>query len=259
MSWANSAAAITFLKAFNTDYNGLSQCIVVLGNGNRPNVDCYFPAELTNMHLTEYVSGGGSAFVPAYWSVVGNFSQVGVPGSGQWVSPYSVQTDLLNGCPTAGDPTGTCILSGIGITPSNWSMFEWNRGNTGTNRVLRINIDTTNIQSLNLRMPNGNEVGANNLWLPGGYTSGGLSEAIVDVIPMGKYCWDAVADANGVYCWNTAACRVDCNYAKPVKNCAATACSQSSAVSFNRKAWNNAIILNLFLLFMIATLWQKMQ
>jgi hypothetical protein len=43
----------------------------------------------------------------------------------------------------------------------------------------------------NLKMPRGNEPGANKNWLPGGYTGGGCSEAIWDIsdstIPYERY------------------------------------------------------------------------
>jgi len=38
-----------------------------------------------------------------------------------------------------------------------------------------------------LRMPSGNEPGANVQWKAGGYTSGGVPEAIVDQIQTGAY------------------------------------------------------------------------
>ncbi len=36
-------------------------------------------------------------------------------------------------------------------------------------------------------MPNGNEFGANEKWIPGGKTSGGILEATVDQIQLGTY------------------------------------------------------------------------
>jgi len=32
----------------------------------------------------------------------------------------------------------------------------------------------------NIRIPSGNEAGANNQWVPGGYTNGGVPEAVMD-------------------------------------------------------------------------------
>mgnify|MGYP002651150812 CR=1 FL=1 len=34
-----------------------------------------------------------------------------------------------------------------------------------------------------LRMPSGNELGANDQWVPGGFTSGGVPEATIDTGP----------------------------------------------------------------------------
>ena len=41
-----------------------------------------------------------------------------------------------------------------------------------------IRIDVDDLSDLNLRVPSGNEAGANSHWIPGGYTDGGVPEAI---------------------------------------------------------------------------------
>ncbi len=46
-----------------------------------------------------------------------------------------------------------------------------------------VRIDIDDLEGLNLRMPSGNEVGANNHWIPGGKTDGGIPEAVTDLIP----------------------------------------------------------------------------
>jgi hypothetical protein len=38
-----------------------------------------------------------------------------------------------------------------------------------------------------LRLPSGNELGANEYWVPGGRTSGGIREATIDPVPKGSY------------------------------------------------------------------------
>ena len=47
-----------------------------------------------------------------------------------------------------------------------------------------VRIDISDLSDLNLRVPSGNEMGANEFWIPGGYTKGGIPEAIVDQIPI---------------------------------------------------------------------------
>lgn len=53
-------------------------------------------------------------------------------------------------------------------------------------RVL-VRIDIPKLKKLRLRMPSGNEVGANVLWLPGGLLPTGYKEAVIDRIPKGRY------------------------------------------------------------------------
>ena len=48
--------------------------------------------------------------------------------------------------------------------------------------LVRIDIEDT--IGLDVRIPSGNETGANDLWIPGGYTSGGVPEAVTNTIPL---------------------------------------------------------------------------
>lgn len=50
-----------------------------------------------------------------------------------------------------------------------------------------IRIDIRRPKRLHLRIPSGNEVGANELWIPGGKLPNGYLESVVDPIPQGKY------------------------------------------------------------------------
>ena len=45
-----------------------------------------------------------------------------------------------------------------------------------------VRVDVPDVFGLNLRIPSGNEIGANEYWLPGGYTNGGVPEAFCDKI-----------------------------------------------------------------------------
>ena len=49
-----------------------------------------------------------------------------------------------------------------------------------------VRIDVDNVSDLNIRVPSGNKATANDLWIPGGYTSGGVPEAITDTIPLDR-------------------------------------------------------------------------
>lgn len=48
--------------------------------------------------------------------------------------------------------------------------------------LVRIDIDS--LDGLELRLPSGNEAGANRYWVPGGYTDGGVPEAVTNLIPI---------------------------------------------------------------------------
>lgn len=55
-------------------------------------------------------------------------------------------------------------------------------GELGPNPV-RIDIPNP----VNLRMPSGNELGANTDWIPGGFTGGGIPEATIDPAVPGTF------------------------------------------------------------------------
>ena len=50
--------------------------------------------------------------------------------------------------------------------------------------LIRVDVSPDALKELNLRNPAGNEVGANSSFLPGGKTSGGVEEGVVNGIPQ---------------------------------------------------------------------------
>lgn len=60
----------------------------------------------------------------------------------------------------------------LGIPPGEWS---------GQGGIVRV--DVSDLNDYNPRIPYGSESGANELWNPGGYTSGGVKELVIDEIP----------------------------------------------------------------------------
>ncbi len=50
-----------------------------------------------------------------------------------------------------------------------------------------VRIDILSPFELNIRLPNGNEIGANELWIAGGKLPTGYLEAVINPIPEGKY------------------------------------------------------------------------
>ena len=58
-------------------------------------------------------------------------------------------------------------------------------GSLSNGEMVAVRIDPEDLSGL--RIPSGNELGANNQWLPGGFTSGGAPEAVMDFdgVPFG--------------------------------------------------------------------------
>ena len=56
------------------------------------------------------------------------------------------------------------------------------RGQLDGDQLLRIDLNKEAMKDLNVRMPSGNEAGANDKWLPGGYLPGGENEAVLNGI-----------------------------------------------------------------------------
>lgn len=55
------------------------------------------------------------------------------------------------------------------------------------NNTVLLRIDIRRPKRLHLRIPSGNETGANELWIPGGKLPNGYLESVVDPVPEGKY------------------------------------------------------------------------
>jgi hypothetical protein len=129
--------------------------------GTRPDPKTYIEATHISNHLSKF-DGGVTKFI-SY-----NPSGTIGPQGGTFVLPKSQADNLI--AQAGGDVNKLTDLLGL------------NRGDLGTSPY-RINIDNP----LGLRMPDGNEAGANINWIPGGKTSGGIFEATIDQIQPGTY------------------------------------------------------------------------
>jgi len=63
----------------------------------------------------------------------------------------------------------------LGIPAGSWQGKEF------------VRIDIPNPNASGVRLPSGNESGANPLWIPGGQLPGGKLEAVVNPVPSGSY------------------------------------------------------------------------
>jgi len=94
--------------------------------------------------------------------------------------------------PTFGNPTGTFIaptpeIDALLSQGLNRSQIATKLGITDPaflkGDLIRIDIHSNALKDLNLRVPVGNEAGANSLFVPGGKTIGGVTEGVVNGIP----------------------------------------------------------------------------
>lgn len=135
--------------------------IIKAPKGQRPNPSTYLSQEYIDQHLDLFRGGVIKFYAKAPTGAVG-------PPDGTFVMPTSIADDLIK--QANGD---IHILE---------QLLGLDSGTLGKSPV-RIDI----AHPTGLRMPTGNELGVNSFWLPGGYTSGGLPEAVVDQILPGQY------------------------------------------------------------------------
>ncbi len=143
--------------------------VLKVAKGNRVSPIKYLPPGYITEHLKKF-DGGASYLVKK--SVITDYGDklLGWP-DGQFVMSSTEMDSLLK--KTSGDLA--LIEQELGIPPGSW-----------TDSII-VRIDISDPKALNLRMPTGNEIGANSHWIPGGRLPGGHVEAVVDRIPLGKY------------------------------------------------------------------------
>jgi hypothetical protein len=129
--------------------------------GARPEPSEYLSKDYIDEHLAQFQGGVSKISAAAPTGTVG-------PPGGTFVLPESLADELIA---DAGGDVGKLEQS-LGLEP-------------GTLGDSPQRIDVADPDGL--RMPSGNELGANNQWQPGGYTSGGLPEATIDPAPAGTY------------------------------------------------------------------------
>jgi len=143
--------------------------VLAYPKGKRPAPEEYLKITYIVQHLLEF-NDGASYFVPQEILQKYGCNPVGRP-DGQFVLPVTQARQLIN----ASDGDIAKIESALGVPAGSWD---------GKPLLLIIIPDPG---ALNLRIPSGNEAGANNLWIPGGYTPEGYSEAVLDAVPQGQY------------------------------------------------------------------------
>ncbi len=143
--------------------------VIGIAKGSRPNPSEYLPSWYIQIHQ-EAFANGASYLVPK--SVLDKYgrAKLGRP-DGQFVmSKNDMDWAIANANGRLSD-----IETQLGIPAGAWAGKE----------IVRI--DIKDVKALHLRIPTGNEAGANDLWLPGGKLPTGFWEAVVDQISQGQY------------------------------------------------------------------------
>ena len=129
--------------------------------GSRPDPSTYLSKEYIAEHLKKFEEGVTK--ITSYDPT----GSIGPPG-GTFVLPKS-QADAL-------------IKQANGDARKLEELLGLKEGDLGSS-PFRIDVNKPS----GLKMPSGNEVGANEHWIPGGRTSGGIFEATVNQIQLGSY------------------------------------------------------------------------
>lgn len=150
---------------------GMSREVVLsIPKGKRPAPETYLKRRYIRRHLKNFKTGA-SCIVSKEFLELHHGDSIGKADNSQFIMMRSEMDSVL--IKSHGDLSR--IEHELGIPVGAWKH----------RRLVRIDIPKP--KRLRLRMPSGNEIGANALWLPGGFLPTGYREAVIDRIPKGRY------------------------------------------------------------------------
>lgn len=158
---AAKAGAVVDAEAVSAAERTVFGDVLSTPKGKRPDPTSYLASEKIEAHLQRFEE------VVTKFSATAPSGTVGPPG-GTFVMPKSVADNLIG-------------RSGGGVSQLE-KFLSLEPGTLGTSPV-RVDISSPS----GLRMPSGNELGANSQWRPGGFTGGGIPEATIDPVKPGNY------------------------------------------------------------------------
>lgn len=147
-----------------------SQKVLAIPKGKRPLPSIYLQGSYISYQLSQF-KGGASYLVTKKTLDDYGRDTLGYPDNTQFVMARQEMDLMLQ--KTARNVAAIEIE--LGIPAGSWQGKTLSR------------IDIPNPEALHVRLPSGNEMGANNLWLPGGKLPTGYSEAVIDRVPKDKY------------------------------------------------------------------------
>jgi len=147
-----------------------AQKVLAIPKGKRPLPSTYLHGSYISYQLSLFRSGASYLVTKKALDDYGR-DTLGYPDNTQFVMAKQEMDAMLQ--KTARNVAAIEIE--LGIPAGSWQGKTLSR------------IDIPNPEALHVRLPSGNEMGANNLWLPGGKLPTGYSEAVIDRIPKDKY------------------------------------------------------------------------
>lgn len=143
--------------------------VISIPKGIRPNPSNYLKWGYRHRHQRNF-RRGASFLTPKY--ILDKYGRATLGRQdGLFVMSKKQMDDLLQ----KANGQLTFIENALGIPAGLW------------NNVVLLRIDIRRPKRLHLRIPSGNEIGANELWIPGGKLPNGYLESVVDPVPKGKY------------------------------------------------------------------------
>jgi hypothetical protein len=136
--------------------------ILSMSKKSRPDPSTYLSPEYINKHLQTFMENGAVKIMPS--EPVGTIGGRG----GTFVM--------------SSDDLASIIKSANGNISEIETILGFDKGYLGNNPVIVKFTDPSG-----LRIPQGNELGANDYWKPGGYTSGVIKEGVINPAPEGTY------------------------------------------------------------------------
>ena len=153
--------------------NYWNEPILKIPKGSRPDPKTYVNSEYLTKHFAEFDEG--ATVIQTEWAYT-NYSEangfVGVPDDN---TLFAMPTKYADKVIKNSNGNINYIEEKLGF-PKGY--FKYGGG--------LVRIDIEDLSDLDLRLPSGNETGANSLWIPGGETSGGVPEAILNTVPLDK-------------------------------------------------------------------------
>ncbi len=144
--------------------------VLEMPKGLRPSPESYLPKKYIEAHLAKFDDGASFLIPKDYLDKYGRQS-IGFPDNTQFAMPKKEVDEIIE---RTGGALGL-IEKELGLPAGSWQGKEISR------------IDSPKPREYGLRLPSGNEAGANEQWFPGGRVPGGQSEAVLNNIPWGSY------------------------------------------------------------------------